>query len=81
MGFYNVQKGDASTFESLAAKFTLNDNFHQSVMGGTAVQHIMLGTGDSIFWEQFGALPSVPPTRRVANPNSKSPTNDQYQVD
>jgi phospholipase C len=81
MGFYNVQKGDASTFKRLADEFTMSDNFHQSVMGGTAVQHIVLGTGDSIFWEQFGALPPVPPANRVANPNPKSPTNNQYQVD
>jgi phospholipase C len=81
MGFYNVQKGDASTFKRLADEFTMSDNFHQSVMGGTAVQHIVLGTGDSIFWEQFGSLPPVPPANRIANPNPKSPTNDQYQVD
>jgi len=81
MGFYNVQKGDAGVFERLADEFTLNDNFHQSVMGGTAVQHTMLGTGDAIFWEQFGTLPAAPPANRVANPNPKSPTNDQYQVD
>src|SRR5262249_15692909 len=42
MGFYNVQKGDASVFKRLADEFTMSDNFHQSVMGGTAVQHIML---------------------------------------
>ena len=81
MGFYNVQKGDASVFKRLADEFTMSDNFHQSVMGGTAVQHIVLGTGDSIFWESFGTLPPVPPANRVANPNPKSPTNDQYQVD
>src|SRR5262244_3812292 len=81
MGFYNVQKGDASVFKRLADEFTMSDNFHQSVMGGTAVQHIVLGTGDSIFWESFGTLPPVPPANRVANPNPTSPTNDKYLVD
>jgi len=81
MGFYNVQKGDAPIFKRLADEFTSSDNFHQSVMGGTAVQHIVLGTGDNIFWDQFPGLPPVPPANRVANPNPKSPTNDQYQVD
>ena len=43
MGFYNVHMGDAPLFKRLAGEFTLSDNFHQSVMGGTAVQHIMVG--------------------------------------
>src|SRR5262245_54536085 len=81
MGFYNVLKGDAPLFKRLADQFTMSDNFHQSVMGGTAVQHTMLGTGDAIFWEQFGTLPAAPPPNRVANPNPTSPTNDKYQVD
>src|SRR5262245_46328697 len=60
MGFYNVQKGDARVFKKLADEFASSDNFHQSVMGGTAVQHIVLGTGDNIFWDQFPGLPPVP---------------------
>src|SRR5215831_7819629 len=81
MGFYNVQKGQAPLFKRLADAYTLSDNFHQSVMGGTAVQHIMLGTGDAIFWEHVDTLPTEPPTNRVANPNPKSATNDAYTVD
>jgi phospholipase C len=81
MGFYNVQAGDAPLFKRLADEYTMSDNFHQSVMGGTAVQHIMLGTGDAIFWEHVGQLPAQPPANRVANPNPKSATNDAYVVD
>ena len=36
MGFYEMQDGDAPVFKKLADDFTLSDNFHQSVMGGTA---------------------------------------------
>jgi phospholipase C len=66
MGFYNVHKGDAPVFKRLADEYTMSDNYHQPVMGGTAVQHTMLGTADSIFWEDVGNLPAQPPANRVA---------------
>ena len=54
MAFYNVQKGDAPVLKKLADQFSMSDNFHQSVMGGTFVQHMMLGTGDVMFWQPLG---------------------------
>ena len=48
MGFYNMAQGDAPYFKELADKYTISDNFHQSVMGGTGANHIMFGFGDSI---------------------------------
>ena len=36
MAFYNMQQGDAPVFKSLADQFTISDNYHQPVMGGTA---------------------------------------------
>src|SRR5215831_1480087 len=54
MGFYNVQKGDAPVFRRLADEFTISDNYHQPVMGGTAVQHTMIGTADALPWEHVG---------------------------
>ena len=53
MAFLNMQKGDAPVFKRLADKYTLNDNYHQPIMGGTAVQHQMIGTADDVFWEKF----------------------------
>jgi len=81
MGFYNVLKGDAPLFKGLADEYTMSDNYHQSVMGGTAVQHITLGTADAIFWEPTGNFPAQPPAAQVANPNPKSATNDAYVND
>jgi phospholipase C len=81
MGFYNVQKGDAPLFKRLADEYTMSDNYHQPVMGGTAVQHIMLGTADAIFWEHVDTLPAVPPTNRVADPTPKSATNAGFKTD
>lgn len=80
MGFYNMLQGDAPVFKKLADEYTLNDNYHQPVMGGTAVQHIMLGTADVIPWETYGAL-SQPLAATVSNPNPKSPTNVAFKVD
>jgi phospholipase C len=84
MGFYNVQRGDAPLFKRLADEYTISDNYHQPVMGGTAVQHIMKGTADALPWEpmsKFGTFPAQPPAKRVANPNPKSATNDAFVND
>src|SRR5215813_2877727 len=81
MGFFNVKAGDAPLFKKLADKYTINDNYHQPVMGGTAVQHIMLGTADAIFWEHVDNLPAQPPASQVANPTPKSAVNDAYVTD
>src|ERR1700738_217907 len=35
MGFYNVQQGDVPYFKKLADTYSMSDNFHQSVEGGT----------------------------------------------
>jgi phospholipase C len=80
MGFYNVQEGDAPVFKRIADKYTLNDNYHQPVMGGTAVQHIMLGTADAIPWDTFQTL-TQPPAASVADPDPKSSTDVSFQSD
>ena len=48
MAFFNVHKGDAPYFKQLAEQYTISDNFHQSVMGGTGANHIMFGYADAI---------------------------------
>jgi phospholipase C len=80
MGFYNVGDGDAPVLSDLASKYTLNDNFHQSVMGGTAANHMALGTGDAIFWTTF-ASETAPPASQIANPDPVSKTSDKYTAD
>ncbi len=81
MGFYNVQNGDAPVLKRLADEFTISDNYHQPSMGGTAAQHTMLGTADSLPWEKVGAFPAQPPAAQVANPNPKSATDVSFQRD
>ena len=54
MQFLNIAKGDAPYFAELARTYTLSDNFHQAVMGGTGANHIMLGFGDPAFQHFLG---------------------------
>ena len=80
MGFYNVLNGDAPVFKRLADQYTINDNYHQPVMGGTAVQHMMIGTADAVFWEAFNGV-LQPPLATVADPDPKSAVDVSFQRD
>ena len=81
MGFYNAEEEQASILKELADRFTLSDNFHQSVLGGTAVNHVALGTGDAIFWTDGNGNAATPPATAIANPNPASGTINKYTVD
>jgi phospholipase C len=72
MGFYNVQQGDAPYLKELADNYSMSDNFHQSVWGGTGANHIMLGTGDAIWFSDGNGTALVPPNNPVdpANPGT-----------
>src|ERR1700731_4628023 len=69
MGFYNAEQEQAPVLKSLADRFTLSDNFHQSFQGGTGANHFMLGTGDAGFWSDGNGNAIVPPANVIANPN------------
>jgi phospholipase C len=95
MGFYNVQKGDAPYFTSLANQYAMSDNFHQSVLGGTGANHIMLGHGDAIWFSDGNGNAATPPHNivvaqgtpnagtvdEVENPNPAPGTNNWYTED
>ena len=81
MGFYNMAKGDAPYLKELADTYTLSDNFHQSVMGGTGANHIMFGFGDAIFYTNTNGVAVAPPTNQIENPNPQASTNDFYDQD
>jgi len=50
-------------------------------MGGTGANHVMMGTGDAIFWSDGKGNPTAPPTAVLANPNPLPGSNNQYTVD
>ncbi len=95
MGFYNVQQGDAPYLKHLADSFAMSDNYHQAVMGGTGANHVMLGTGDAIWFANPKGQPTIPPHNQlvaagspnagvvdeVENPNPQPGTNNWYTED
>jgi phospholipase C len=95
LGFYNVQRGDAPYFKSLADDYAMSDNFHQAVQGGTGANHIMFGHGDMIWFSDGQGHPAVPPHNvkiapgtpnegtvdEIENPNPAAGTNNWYSQD
>ncbi len=81
MEFFNVLKGDAPYMKSLADHYTLSDNFHQSVMGGTGANHIEFGFADSIWYSDGNGNPLTPPKHEIENPNPRPGTNNWYDED
>jgi phospholipase C len=81
MGFYDAEQEEASTLKTLADRFSLSDNFHQSFQGGTGANHFMFGTGDAGFWSDGNGNAIVPPTNQIANPNPVAGTTNQYTAD
>ena len=95
MGFYNVAQGDASYLKFLADNYAMSDNYHQAVMGGTGANHIMMGTGDAIWFSDGNGNPAVPPHKElvwsgtpdagivdeIENPNAQPGTNNYYTED
>jgi phospholipase C len=78
MAFYNVNTGDAPLLKKLADGFNSSDNFHQSFMGGTGGNHMMLGTGDAIFFTHAKGYPAQPPISQIANPNPQPGSENRY---
>jgi phospholipase C len=95
MGFYNMLRGDAPYFKFLANHYAMSDNFHQSVMGGTGANHVMLGTGDAIWFANSKGNPARPPHKQlvaagspnagivdeIESPNPQPGTNNWYTED
>ena len=94
MGFYNMQQGDAPYLKYLADHYAMSDNYHQAVMGGTGANHVMLGTGDAIWFSDGKGKAIEPPHNQmvnagpnsgvvdeVENPNPAPGTNNWYSED
>jgi phospholipase C len=80
MAFYNMQAGDVPVLKKLADQYTMSDNYHQAFMGGTGANHVMLGTGDAIFWSDGNGNPTTPPSH-IANPEPLAGSDNVYKVD
>jgi phospholipase C len=80
MGFYNVQQGDAPYFKLLADNFSISDNFHQSVAGGTGANHIMLGHGDAIYFTDANGNIATPPNGVTAGSGVNAGVVNEVEV-
>jgi phospholipase C len=78
MAFFNMQNGDVPLFKRLADQYTMSDNYHQPVLGGTGPDSVPLGFADQVFFGDGNGSPIPPPAAQVYNPNpvvAAYPTN------
>jgi acid phosphatase len=80
MGFLNMAAGDAGYLRALADRYALSDNYHQPMMGGTAMNFFMLVTGDAPFYSEAGHA-AVPPENLIENPDAVPGTANFYRRD
>src|SRR5215468_2648313 len=76
--FFNMQQGDAPITKRLADQFTMSDNYHQPVMGGTGPDSIPLGFADQIFFGDSTGKAATPIASRIYNPDPAPGTLNQY---
>lgn len=78
MEFFNMQNGDAPLFKSLADNYTMSDNYHQPVLGGTGPDSQPLGFADQVFFSDGNGNPATPPANRIYNPDPVAGTLNLY---
>jgi phospholipase C len=80
MEFFNMQRGDVPYLKSLADQYTMSDNYHQPVMGGTGPDSVPLGFADQVFFSDGMGNPATPPPSTIYNPNPLPNTLNQYTL-
>jgi len=78
MAFFNMQKGDVPFFKFLADNYTISDNYHQPVMGGTWPDSMPLGYADQLFYGDGHGNVATPPTSTIYNPDPQANTLNLY---
>jgi phospholipase C len=76
-----MARGDAPVLSYLARHYSMSDNYHQAVMGGTGANHVALGTGYAAFYQDANGHPTAPPAGQIENPNPQPGTNNFYTQD
>jgi phospholipase C len=80
MGFLDMQRGDAPYLRSLADRYAISDNYHQSIMGGTGMNFFALATADSPVYAIDGRL-ATPPQNQIENPDPMPGSENFYRED
>src|SRR5216683_2023693 len=78
MAFFNVQNGDAPLFKSLADAYTMSDNYHQPVHGGTGPDSQPLGFADQVFFSDGNGNPATPAAANIYNADPQAGTLNLY---
>jgi phospholipase C len=78
MAFFNMQRGDAAFTRSLADLYTISDNYHQPVMGGTGPDSVPLGFADQVYYSDGNGNAIAPPASRIYNPDPQANTLNLY---
>jgi len=78
MAFYNMQDGDVPVMKQLADDFTVADNFHQAIMGGSVTGALAIAFGDNPFFSDANGNPAIP-SGSITNPDPQPGTINTYQ--
>ncbi len=78
MAFFNMREGDAPFFKALADTYTMSDNYHQPVLGGTGPDSQPLGFADQVFFSDGQGNPATPPAANIYNPDPQAGTLNLY---
>src|SRR5258708_23959735 len=80
MAFLNMQRSDVPYLKSLADEYTISDNYHQPVMGGTGPDSVPLGFADQVFFGDGSGNAATPPATTIYNPDPNPGTLNQYTL-
>ncbi|HZE45186.1 MAG TPA: alkaline phosphatase family protein [Steroidobacteraceae bacterium] len=78
MAFFNMQQGDAPLLKSLADQYTMSDNYHQPVLGGTGPDSQPLGFADQVFFSDGKGNAATPAAANIYNPDPQPGTLNLY---
>ena len=78
MAFFNMQNGDVPVLKYLADHYTMSDNYHQPVMGGTGPDSVPLGFADQLFYSDGFGNPTTPAANLIYNPDPQPGTLNLY---
>lgn len=81
MGYYNMAQGDYPFFLWLAENYSIADNYHQPIMGGTGPNSQFIFTGDVFYHTDSNGNPATPSAGLIEDPDPQSATNNFYKND